>query len=228
MPDAATADQIESTAKTLVSQRKSFSAWDISLAVKRLGFNQRHKDMKQIVHRLFENGDMGDYRQTLVQYPTAPRPAYLYHPPEIDPSDPNTLQAIIDGTVQAPALNAPAVDDNGDGDADDDDDDGSVFRPNVIRNADGSIQKNIGTLPGSCLYLPKDMARDVGIPPNGDAFISIDPASSQISVSAQGSSKACVDRNGNIRIGKTALLTAGINGNVLIKLDGNEIKISKA
>lgn len=249
MLDSAAVNQIETTVSALVRQRKAFSAFDVTSAVKKiLGANDAsgnkllHNDMKTTVHRMFDRSAMDDYGQTLVRYPGAPREAFLYHPPEIDPADSALLNGNgeyvgqQDASASAPALNAPA----NDGDADDDDSAASggtatatatrtaaTGRATTRKNPDGSLIKTLGNLPGSCLYLPKDWAATIGIPVNGPAFIEIDSTDNKISIKASGSKTACVDKNRNVRIGKTALLSAGIDGDVHIKLDGKEILISK-
>ena len=205
MCDVATESQIHDVVKALVKQRRMFSAYDISQAVRKLGFKEYHRDMKKIVHRMFDGGEMDDFGRTLVKYPSAPTRAFRYHPPELDPND--------FGTVQTPILAAPAA----------------AFDADNGSSAASGPDLAVVKTPGTCLYVPRSMAKTVGIPPSGNAYMDIDPAG-KISITtllSNGSKKTHVDRNQNIRIGRTALLKAGIKGKVRIELDGNEIKLSK-
>jgi len=227
--------KIQETVNALIQQRKPFSAYDITCTIRRLNFNEGHRDVRQVVHDMFNNGAMGSFQQTLVQYPNAPRPAYLYHPPEIDPNDQTTFNAIVAGTLDPNSIPAaPVVQSN------DDDDDGTaaiavggVPRALTQRNNDGSLTKTLGTMPGSVLYIPRDMAEHIGVPVNGPAYLALDKAASKIVITNiltidHNKRLACVDRNRNIRITKNVLQEAGIDGNVKVALNGNEILISKA
>lgn len=241
MCDTQTSNKIQETVKALVSKGEAFSAYDVSTIVRGLGFSDYHSAMKKVVHEMFDRGEMDDYRQTPVRYPNSPREAFMYHPPTIDPSDPTVFQQLVDKiknsaalpssnvasatVVQSPALPAPS---------------GSASHkkridpPRPVVDADGTVHKVLGTQPESTLYVPQTMAKAVGIAPRGKAYLVIDPSNKVVAVSASAPKNLTgkaqtthVDRNQNIRIGRTALLKANIQGKVQIKLDGNEIKVSQ-
>jgi len=205
----------EDTVSALLAERKVFTAYDITSSIRAQSIQTpKHDDMKEVVHAMFHDGRMSDYDRTLVHFQSAPSPCWLYHPPEVDPKNyaagmtQQAQTATISADVQADAdsLAAPAT-----------------------SNADGSVSKTIGNLPGSVLYIPRDFAQKANIAARGDAFMAVDPLQNKIVVSsATTPDKTHVDRNQNIRIGKTALLKAGLDGKVEIRIDGQEIIISKA
>jgi hypothetical protein len=220
---------VEQTASALVHSRKPFSAWDITKAISRLSQRERHSNVRPLVHDIFQRGAMSDYQRTLVQFPGGNGPAFLYHPPEVDPNDPN----VVAGTASSSAtLPAPATQD--DRDDDDGDGDGSAncpYCPSGARTktrtaANGDLIKVLGTSKGSTVYVPSKMADSLGLG-KGNARMGFYPNMNQIKISAFETHKVCVDVNQNIRIGRTALMKAGIDGNVRIVMDGQQILISK-
>lgn len=234
--DVATISQLEDTAKKLYNQNEVFSAWNITDAVRKMGFAGRHQDMKKVIHDMYQRGDFSGYLKTEVEDSKRPGTTFfLYHPNSVDPHtfDPNTGKA-----AQLPAPTS-SNNDSDDDDSDDDSDGGVATatstatatattgaRAKTARQSDGSLVKTLGNSKGSVLYIPKDWVAQIGAQ-KGQAYMEVDAVNNQIAIKASGSAKACVDKNRNIRIGKTALMKAGINGQVKVKLDGNEILISK-
>ncbi len=240
MIDSATQDQIKDTANKLVAARAPFSAWNVSTAVRRMGFSGNPREMIKLVHGMYRDGSLSDYQQTMVEDKTRPGTNFfLYHPPELDAKtyDPTTGKAQPVNSGALPSVSD--VDDEDDGDDSDGDGSGSVAtlappaviigapRAKTITQPDGSLVKILGNSKGSILYIPQQMAAAIGVPAKGPAYMDIDAANKKISISATGVDTTHVDRNRNIRIGKTALLKAGLDGTVKISLDGNAIKISK-
>jgi|GEM_PF-4514232 hypothetical protein len=72
-------DEMEAEVFRRVFNGDSFTALEISRAVQARGIRERHRDLKVVVHALFENGDMIGYDRTPINLPTGERP-YFYHP----------------------------------------------------------------------------------------------------------------------------------------------------
>jgi len=232
---------IERTVDGLVANGKPFTAYNVTQILRNLSINGSHREIRRVVHKMFDTGRMGSFLQELVTLPLPnPANANLYYPPGVDPKDQNLLQEILSGpNAQAQTTTAPASASASNSAAP------AVvikIQPPVIapgskgisrtikRNSTTSYTKAVGTKPGSCLYIPKSMAAALNIPANGPAYVSLDPAQNKISIMPHAigtAKKACVDRNSNIRIGKSALLSVGINGQIKVEMDGQAIQISK-
>ena len=203
----------QDTVSGLVENRKAFTAYDITSAIRGLGIQTpKHDDMKEIVHQMFADARMADYKKELVQFKSAPIPCWLYHPPEVDP---RKHASGLTQDSQAAAVTSDVKDDAA-----------SLAAP-ATPQADGSVLKTIGNQPGSVLYIPRDFADKVGIQAKGPAYMTIMANNEIVVSSAQAAETTHVDRNQNIRIGRTALLKAGLNGQVKIEVDGQTIKISR-
>jgi hypothetical protein len=241
---------VETTVATLITQRKPFSAFDITKAVRALGQRARHDDVKNVVHGIFRTGRMQDFLQTLVQYPGAPTAAFLYHPQEVNPNDPATLTAIVNGQ---PVPTTPVADgdddDDEEDDAGDDDDAGATptatgttaaatFVPTTtVRNVDGSVSKNLGTYRESVLRVSRELTRAIGVNPYGHAYAAIEPQKITLaSNTTQPNQQAGLirvttvqaDKDGDIRIRKTMMAQAGFGREITLKIENGEIIISNA
>lgn len=87
MCDTATIQMIEEVVEEKVKAGEMFTAYDISLEVKKRGGYDRHRHMKKFVHDYHDRGLMGtDYERVLISIPGVKRQAYLYHPKSADPS----------------------------------------------------------------------------------------------------------------------------------------------
>jgi hypothetical protein len=63
-----------------------FTAFDISVEAKRRGSQERHRDMKVVVHHCFDQGIMGPaYQRNLIPIPGVPAKAWLYYHYQSDP-----------------------------------------------------------------------------------------------------------------------------------------------
>lgn len=244
---------VERTIDALVSSNQPFTAYNVTTILRNLQLNERHSEIRRVVHKYFDNGQMGSYMQEMVTLPLAqPVRAYCFHPAtkpdgsNFDPHDAQVLQGLIGASSATPtATPTPPAVPSAPAPAQSQGPASFVCSasPRMQRRASNSSKtikvndassclKSMGTLPGSTLYIPKVMAKAIGAP-SVPAYISLDPQNNKISICAAttgippGHKKACVDRNNNIRIGKTALLSAGLNGQIKVELDGQEIKISK-
>jgi hypothetical protein len=87
MCDSATIQIIEEVVEEKVRAGEMFTAFDISLEVKKRGGTDRHRHMKRIVHDYHDRGLMGaGYTRTLITIPGAKAQAYLYYHKSDDPS----------------------------------------------------------------------------------------------------------------------------------------------
>lgn len=221
---------IEKKVEELIEDGQPFTAWNVT---RRMGPGFPHYQVKKVVHAMFNGGRMGSYNQNLVQIPGTDTEAFMYSPDGADPKDQAIISAVfgnggpvakqpvsVTGTSQAlPAPKSSAAKQV------------KSSRPKTIKNADGSIVKDIGQLPGSALYIPQSMAQTIGVGPNGAAVCTSSTDKiliSKPSIAPGMAKKINADSNGNIRIGKTALMKVGMDGRVQIKLDGASIQVSKA
>jgi hypothetical protein len=217
MCDIDTEQKIEAAVTDKVQRREAFSAYDITVAVRKQAGARvdNHGEMKKVVHRLFGNGTMSDYQKATVQFQGGNGPALLYHPPGFDPSTYGQQQQQQPASPPAPV----AADDEEDEDEENEDEDEDD-------EADGVVK-----VPGTCLYVPKTMAETLGIKPCGDAFMSVSPKD-KITVAPTNYSgnltKIHVDRHQNIRVPRTALLKLEGSGKVRVKVNNQEIVISNA
>jgi hypothetical protein len=83
--DPSTRRKITQVVKQFVEEGKMFTAFEVSLAVKEQGVQQRHRHMKDTVHEvIFEIGGPASYTRTLMDV-GAPEQAWVYHLPQDNP-----------------------------------------------------------------------------------------------------------------------------------------------
>jgi hypothetical protein len=76
---------ISHVVQDFVNEGKMFTAFEVSLAVKERGVDERHRTMRDTVHEvIFELGDPAGYTRTLRDV-GAPEQAWVYHMPEDNP-----------------------------------------------------------------------------------------------------------------------------------------------
>lgn len=80
MCDAATQTVIQELVQDKIGQRRLFSAWDITQEIRKNGINERHSNVKRIVHAMFEAGEMSGYSRRTVSLPGVRIPPFVYHP----------------------------------------------------------------------------------------------------------------------------------------------------
>ncbi|MDX1933270.1 MAG: hypothetical protein SFU56_11740 [Capsulimonadales bacterium] len=90
-------DEVEAEVNRRIDAGESFTAFDISRAVQAAGVRERHRNLKVIVHDMFERGDMPGYTRTQITLPGGEQPL-LYHPDNTAPA----------GNRFAVASNAPS------------------------------------------------------------------------------------------------------------------------
>lgn len=69
-----------------VNQNEMFTAFDITKTLRQNGTQATHRNIKQIVHALYNHGDMQGYDRSLVDVNGAPVRPFLYHPMSADSS----------------------------------------------------------------------------------------------------------------------------------------------
>jgi hypothetical protein len=217
MCDAATETKVLSAIDGRITAQQPFSAFDITVELRRQGVAERHKNLKGVVHQAFADGRMGDWQKTMVTFPNAPIPAWLYHPPGADVAGYMAgLQgppvAIVQPPPQAQAPVPPAP------------------PPAAPRTGVGSgVVKDPGV---SCLYVPSTLAAKVGITPGNKAYMAISGKYVEIGPSPFTPNGLCmplrkvhVDKYRNVRVPNTALLKAGLDGSVRIEINGGRIVV---
>jgi RNA-directed DNA polymerase len=79
MADAATKRMVEALVDEKVKVGEMFTAFDVTLAVRKIGGSVRHQEVRDLVHEIYENGRMGAaYTRSLIDV-GAPTKPYLYH-----------------------------------------------------------------------------------------------------------------------------------------------------
>jgi len=216
--DIATTSEVETTVATFISQRKHFSAFDITKAVRAAGFKERHKDIKKVVHHLYGDEEMSDYTRTLVNFPGGNGSAFLYHPPEVDPDSVVSGQSIQTSSPTSSSTNSVSNQ--------------NTAQATSQKQSDGSFIKPIGTR--GIVYVPQSFVYSLGGSRGGkNIFYKVDagnivlrtdphnppsvytPTTGLTQVNGTPTPKwhkAQIDNHDNIRIGKTVLQEAGISG----------------
>lgn len=95
---------IENTIKDLVSKNQSFTAHDITLAIRQKGHQANHDEVKFEVHDYYDRGLLPTYKKTLCTFGSSK--AYLYHLSSVDPS----LYQSLFRQPQSPVISKDLVD----------------------------------------------------------------------------------------------------------------------
>src|SRR5437763_13803578 len=79
MADAATQRMVEALVAEKVKAGEMFTAFDVTLAVRKIGGSVRHQEVRDLVHDIYEKGRMGAaYTRSLIDVGSPTKP-YLYH-----------------------------------------------------------------------------------------------------------------------------------------------------
>lgn len=107
--DTTLIDQIQHVVKTFVSWNRMFTAFDVSLFLKKMNVTERHRNMREIVHNMFNTPVMDGWTRTLTNLRLQNNPsaeAWIYHPEHADvedyfsqPSDYDPNMGIPDNTI---------------------------------------------------------------------------------------------------------------------------------
>lgn len=212
MCDIATRQLVENSVQDFVGQRKAFTAYDVTKDVRTKGVRERHNELKKEVHQIFNDGQMSDYTRALVQLPSAPGPAFLYHPPELDPN--LYASGTATPTTVAPSPGASPV-----------------VAP--AAPATTSAGQSIQTQGNGFVRIPVSLVKAIGLNGGDDAVVYEDggevcvcsPANTPAGANAKVQK---VDPRGNVRLYSGTLSSAGIGGGTInVRQDGSRLVISE-
>lgn len=208
MCSIATRQLIENSIQGFIGKRNPFTAFDVTKDIRsKGGSHERHNELKKEVHQIFDDGQMQDYNRSLVRLPSAPGPAFLYHPPEVDPNSyvagTATPQTVVQAQPSATSGCSGAQANQVVTTVDDDDDDGALSQ-----QGKGFIR------------IPVSLVRAIGLKGGDQANIRV-AGNSQVEVSKPigiVGKLQMVDPRGNVRIYGSTLRDAGIFGNAKAEL----------
>ena len=219
--------EFENVVNDFVNNGTMFTAWDVTLAVRKtVKAKVQHYEVKREVHQMFDNGNMVGYNRELANLPNVDPQPWIYYPPT---ADPKTYTGKPVAPAAAAALPAPtpvasmtALDDGAD------------------IGGDGSVVYKWDTTDRLCV--PNKLVRDLGFKAGDEVdVVSVNTVQNEVCVVKKGETfpgapphlsatlaTLTVDRYDNIRIGRTALNKASINGVAFeIDRDGDSIKVKK-
>lgn len=228
------ANEVQQVVTEKTQRGEMFTAFDVTKAVRemvnasdRAAGNPRqnipHNEVKQEVHYLFSNGQMGpDYVRNLGNLPLAPGidQPYIYH----RNTDDHT--AYGSGIPQLAVTPAQAISGGTAPDPDGGDD-------GVNKTADGTYKVDAR----ETLCVPKSLLSGCGLNSGDEAYVSADPLAGCIVVSKSPPdatvltqlSTYTVDKYGNVRITQFALQKGGVGGKEFdIEGDGTKVYVRKA
>jgi hypothetical protein len=205
MCDAATQQLIEQVLQEKVQRGEMFTALDVSLETQKRGVQERHRNMRQVVHQYFEGGYMGShYTRTLVSIPGAPSAAWLYHLTSDQPANfqPLSRAGMNNRSQRARKASNPATDGY-------------------------SIDRR------ARVCVPVRLLRQAGFQPGDEAYVIVDGGSQGLALSKtcprahkQSLTSYRVDRYGNVRIAQGTLRRASLGGQTYdLDSDGTKILI---
>lgn len=234
-------DKVRDLVVKMVSSNQVFSAYEVTLkARKELGVNERHYDMKEVVHSEFRNGNMGAYLRTPHDFNG--NEAYVYHPADIDP---HTRQKIVSAVPNQSKFNVldaaavrripldqtpynPVVSDWR-----------KALVPKPIHSIDGiptgglkacgcPAQEYVKDLfwDSEVLYVPSVHVRSIGLKPGDKVDVLEGMTSIKVTPHRSSTQNVRVDLRGNIRINRKRLNNIGVNQAVSFKVYGDCIEIS--
>lgn len=215
-----TQERINEVVADWVSGGKMFTAFEVSLEVKKRGGHERHRNMREFVHEtIFRLGiERGDYTRTLMDV-GAPEQAWVYHTIDANPYDYVPLDRAGMDAVPAHA------------------------RPRGVRNPmrlTPGLASPFAIPPGAHgtdqrgrVCVPVGLLSQLGVGPGQRVNVLCDPANEQALVtkdsgSGQGNpdTSYTVEPDGNVRISQGTLEKAGLDGMQCYRVEGNDTVIS--
>ena len=201
MIDTETRDEILTLVADRIDEGATFSAFDITKALRGLRFRVRHDEVKALVHQMFETGGMTGYTRELRDY-GGPIPAWEYRPDAVVA----TNQHRAPSTVARPYFSTTGPYDIPGSDDEDEDEDG------VYAKADAR-----GTI-----CVPSKLIQDAGFKPGELVVVVSNHAKKTLTLAPMplpvgwdpnsgGSVKVyTVDKYSNVRITRSAQCAAGV------------------
>ena len=229
-----------------VDQKQSFTAFDVSLEVKRRGGKERHRDMKSYIHQAMETHvDFGDYNKSSIPIVGGNPPyAVLYYHSSVDPS---TYHQLDRDTQTKNVTQNDAVTLSGSASISSDN---NATQNNMVTNTisvladdlsdDHNDEDVVGVVDDGAflldsrerLLIPTKFLRDIGLNAGETAFLVKGSDCLQIEANnGMAFASLTIEKHGEIRVSATNLVNAGIfdktgynifveNGKVLVKRKG--------
>jgi hypothetical protein len=214
-------EKIHEVVKEWVNESRMFTAFEVSLAVKKLGVRERHRNMRDFVHQvIFEYGTPASYSRTLMDV-GAPEQAWVYHPISSNPYFYRPLNRGDSDAPEVPLDEAPTVVPGG------------VRNPLplVWRSAQtASIPDGAyGTDQRGRLCIPVVFLTGIGAGANQRVKVQCEPDKEQLVVTKMSDREIStpdatytVEGDNNIRITQTTLDKAGIAGMQSYHIEGDD------
>ncbi len=219
---------ISQVVQEFLSEGKMFTAFEVSLAVKERGVNERHRNMRDTVHEvIFEIGGPMDYTRTLRDV-GAPIPAWVYHLPHDNPYRYVPLERHDD--PDGPRASAAV------------DSDEPIVIPVGVRNPI-KLQSKVATPswipPGAYgtdqrgrLCIPVTLLVRLGVGPGEQVHVTCDKVQERVTVTRPDTREPLepdttytVEGDGNVRITQATLEKAGIDHMSCYRVEGNASQI---
>jgi hypothetical protein len=219
--DQFTTEQIHAVVEEWIAEGKMFTAFEVSLAVKERGVDERHRNMRDFVHEvIFEHGGPANYTRTLMDV-GAPEQAWVYHPMSTNPYSYRPLDR-----------------DGGDRPCDDE----PVTLPMSARTPAALVWSvNTGSVPDGAygtdqrgrLCIPVALLANIGVGADQHVKVECQPDKEQLIVTKLGAQDPqtadatyTVEPDGNVRLTQTTLDKANIADLPCYNIEGNDKAIT--
>jgi len=200
-----------------VNQGRMFTAFEVSLAVKELGVQERHRNLRDTVHEIiFKVGGPLEYSRTLMDV-GAPEQAWVYHPKAVSPYRYQPLdrsgarRAPVAADADLPPLRNPV---------------GLVWASPAQAGVPAGAY---GTDHLGRVCLPVMMLHGLGVGAGQHLKITCDPTQKIITAekgSDQDAGALAVEADGNARLTQETLTQAGLAGLQCYRIDGTTRRIT--
>lgn len=216
---ASVQEQINEIVAEWIREGKMFTAFEVSLEVKRRGVHERHRNMREHTHEaIFHLGiQRGDYSRTLMDV-GAPEQAWVYHtiasnPYEYVPLDRTGMETVpaharprgVRNPVRLSAMSSPFA---------------------IPQGAYGTDQRGR-------LCIPVNLLTAIGADAGERVNVLCDPANEQalltrasVGDASNSDTSYAVEGDGNVRMTQGTLEKAGLDGLQCYKIEGNDTVIS--
>ena len=212
--------QVEDCVNSLVTDRKAFTAWNVTMELRSQGKKAFHTESRSTLRSMARRQALNDYLETQIQPSGFPSPAILYYPPEMDPND-------FTGDIMTAKVQLDDDEKDEEEDEEEDEDDGT--KVGVVPGTKKVIRKLTAD---GILYVPRWMGREIDAEP-GDVHIERSDTAVELLVITgapdDDGGRVHVDPRTNIRIGKATLHRLGADWDAYeIEKVGDEIVIRQA
>jgi hypothetical protein len=216
---------IRDTVGDKIAAGATFSAFDITKEVRAEKVPVVHGELKEIVHRMFDDGQMPGYDRRLVDY-GGPVEAWQYYPkPATADPDDDDLDLTIPAHLQPSSLRTYPL--------------GGPATPVVASASDPPAPGVFDADGRNTICIPSAFVRAMNYTPGDEALVYIDPQSQCLFVSRRvpyqvgddhlAAKVYTVDKHHNIRVTEATQIAAGMHcGQFQIELISSEIVISIA